>query len=163
MIKLLNILKECFYVSQWKDVLVKYPEFIELLKNDPYVKNQHSSKKDSLFGSKITDWNDIDGVAYHISYFGGHCGLDPKDFNIKNVKRFILSDMTSEGEPGFGITKNTAKKLADIIEQYFQSNLEFTYSPKEKEKKKEIIKKEYNRILNRLGKEKADQWLKWQK
>ena len=157
MIKLITLLTECFYVSQWKDVLVKYPEFIELLKKDPYV------KKDSLFGSKVTDWNDLDEVAYHISYFGGHCGLSPKDFNIKNAKNFILHDMTYEGKPGFGINKNTAEKLVDIIEQYFQSNLKFTYSSEEEEKKKEIIQIEYNRILNRLGKEKADQWLKWQK
>ena len=35
MIKLKTLLLECFYTSQWIDILQKYPQIVDLLKNDP--------------------------------------------------------------------------------------------------------------------------------
>jgi hypothetical protein len=38
MIKLKTLLLECFYNSQWLDILQKYPKIVELFKNDPITK-----------------------------------------------------------------------------------------------------------------------------
>ena len=81
MIKLITLLNECFYTSQWLDILQKYPEIINLLKNDAEV-NRHNS----LFGTKIKDWGDLHNVAYQISYIGGHCGLNAlSNFNLQDL------------------------------------------------------------------------------
>lgn len=147
MIKLINLLTECFYTSQWLDIIQKYPEVVTLLKNDAEV-----SKHNSLFGSKIKDWGDWHNIAYQISYLGGHCGLSASsNFNLQDMKSFILNDMTNED--GFPITKETANKLFNIVKDYF-----LKYSTT-----KDWIQIEYNRLTNRLGKEKADNWLKYQK
>jgi len=146
MIKLMNLLTECFYTSQWLDILQKYPEIINLLKNDAEV-NRH----DSLFGTKIKDWDDLHNVAYQISYLGGHCGLNAlSNFNLQDMKSFILNDMTDKDS--FPITKETADKLFNIVKDYFSKSLNT----------QDWISIEYNRLINRLGKEKADNWLKWQ-
>ena len=149
MIKLITLLNECFYTSQWLDILQKYPEIINLLKNDTEV-NRHNS----LFGTKIKDWDDLHNIAYQISYLGGHCGLNAlSNFNLQDMKSFILNDMTNSDS--FPITKETADKLFNIVKEYFhkyktKSNLDW-------------VNIEYNRLINRLGKERADNWLKWQK
>ena len=36
MIKLVTLLTECFYTSQWLDVLQKYPQIVNLLKNSMF-------------------------------------------------------------------------------------------------------------------------------
>lgn len=147
MIKLMTLLTECFYTSQWLDIIQKYPEIITLLKNDAEV-NKHNS----LFGSKIKDWDDWHNIAYQISYLGGHCGLDARfDFNLKKMKSFILDDMTDKDS--FPITKETANKLFNIVKDYF---LKYPNT-------QDWIPIEYNRLVNTLGKEEADDWLKWQK
>jgi hypothetical protein len=147
MINLINLLNECFYVSQWLDIIRKYPQIIDLLKNDTEI-NRHNS----LFGAEIKDWNDLDNIAYQISYLGGHCGLDAtSNFNLQDMKRFILDDMTDKN--AFPITKETANKLFNIIKDYF---LKHPNTPN-------WISIEYNRLKNRLGKEKADNWLEWNK
>jgi len=145
----MTLLTECFYTSQWLDVLQKYPQIVNLLKNDNEV-NKHNS----LFGTKIKDWNDLQNIAYQISYLGGHCGLDAfTSFNLKTIEPFILDTMTNKD--GFPITKETAEKFLNIVKEYF-------YKYKNKSNS-DWIDIEYNRLIDRLGKEKADNWLKWQK
>lgn len=149
MIKLVTLLTECFYTSQWLDILQKYPQIINLLKNDNEV-NKHNS----LFGTKIKDWNDLQNIAYQISYLGGHCGLNAiSDFSLEKIESFILDDMTDSDS--FPITKETAEKFLNIVKEYFNKYENKTNS--------DWINIEYNRLINRLGKEKADNWLKWQK
>ena len=149
MIKLVTLLTECFYTSQWLDVLQKYPQIVNLLKNDAEI-NRHNS----LFGTKIKDWNDLQNIAYQISYLGGHCGLNAiSDFNLEKIESFILDDMTYSDS--FPITKETAEKFLDIVKEYFNKYENKTNS--------DWINIEYNRLIDILGKEKADNWLKWQK
>lgn len=146
MIKLMTLLTECFYTSQWLDVLQKYPQIIDLLKNDAEI-NKHNS----LFGFKIKNWDDIDEISSSIAHLGGYCGLDAKsNFNLKDIKSFILDDMTDRDS--FPITKETAKKLFNIVKDYFSKSLN----------NQDWISIEYNRGLKTQGKEKADNWLKWQ-
>jgi hypothetical protein len=117
MIKLMTLLTECFYTSQWLDVLQKYPQIIDLLKNDAEI-NRHNS----LFGFKIKNWDDMDEISSSIAHLGGYCGLDAdSNFNLKDIKSFILDDMTDRD--GFPITKETAKKLFNIVKDYFSKSL----------------------------------------
>ena len=146
MIKLMTLLTECFYTSQWLDVLQKYPQIIDLLKNDAEI-NRHNS----LFGFKIKNWDDMDEIPSSIAHLGGYCGLDAdSNFNLKDIKSFILDDMTDRD--GFPITKETANKLFNIVKDYFSKSLNT----------QDWISIEYNRGLKTQGKEKADNWLKWQ-
>ena len=146
MIKLMTLLTECFYTSQWLDILQKYPQIIDLLKNDVDV-NKHNS----LFGFKIKDWDDKAEISYAIAHLGGYCGLDAEsNFNLKDIKFFILKDMTDRDS--FPITKETAKKLFSIVKDYFSKNLN----------NQDWISIEYNRGLKTQGKEEADDWLKRQ-
>ena len=110
------------------------------------------NRHNSLFGFKVKDWNDLHEISYIISNVGGMCGFGALDnFNLEDIKPFILNNLTDKD--AFPITKETANKLLRIVEDYFSKHLN---NP-------DWIPIEYNRIVNRLGKEKADDWLKWQK
>ena len=86
MIKLMTLLTECFYTSQWLDVLQKYPQIIDLLKNDAEI-NRHNS----LFGFKIKNWDDMDEISSSIAHLVGYCGLDAdSNFNLKDIKSFFF-------------------------------------------------------------------------
>ena len=89
MIKLMTLLTECFYTSQWLDVLQKYPQIIDLLKNDAEI-NRHNS----LFGFKIKNSDDMDEISSSIAHLGGYCELNgDSNFNLKDIKSFILNDI----------------------------------------------------------------------
>jgi len=140
------IITECYYVSQWLDIIKKYPEIIDLLKKDVAL-----STHKSLFGSSNINWGDLDSIAYKISNFGGICGLDGMhDFNLNSLKPFILDDMVDDD---FSINIKTAERIFSLVEKYFT----------QQDKNVDWISIEYDRIIDRLGQDQADKWLKMQK
>jgi hypothetical protein len=150
MIKLITLLTECFYTSQWLDVLQKYPQIVDLLKNDPITK-----KRGYFIMSKV-DWKDTNDIAYNISNYGGHCGLGPLDFNYNKVKDFLSKDIYNEyNKTDNNITKETLNKILPLVKKYFEKSGD----NKSKETELNWVKTEYNRLLNRFGKERADDWL----
>lgn len=146
----MNLLTECFYTSQWLDVLQKYPKIVELFKNDPIT------KKRGYFINDEVDWEDLHDVAYTISNYGGHCGLSPKHFNYNTVKDFLSKDIHNEyNKIDNSITKETLNKILPLIKKYFEKYGDNTT----KETELNWVKTEYNRLLNRFGKERADEWI----
>jgi len=52
----------------------------------------------------------------------------------------------------FNISESTAKKLFSIVQKYFNQY----------DKNTDWVPIEYNRLVKRLGKKEANEWLKWQ-
>ena len=71
MINLINLLNECFYVSQWLDIIRKYPQIIDLLKNDTEIVlilfTYYINSCELLFnnGAPTTN-NDLTTITYSI-------------------------------------------------------------------------------------------------
>lgn len=150
MIKLMNLLTECFYTSQWLDIFQKYPEIVELFKNDPITQ-----KRKYFINTKVK-WDDLHQVAYVISNFGGHCGLGPEDFNYNRVANFLSNAVHDEdSKEDNNITKKTLNKILPLVKNYFEKYGDNT----SKESELNWIKTEYNRLLNKFGEEKANNWL----
>jgi hypothetical protein len=153
MIKLKTLLLECFYNSQWLDILQKYPKIVELFKNDPIT------KKNGYFLGSDVNWNDLTNIASIISYYGGHCNLNPSDFNYNAVKDFLYYDVWAEDSPtDSDITKETLDKILPLIKDYFKKYGNNTT----KETELNWIKTEYDRIVNKHGKEEANKWINFQ-
>lgn len=113
------LLTECFYPSQWLDILEKYPTIISIFKNDEVIKNQNH------FLINNVDWDNPSDVATELALEGGHCGYGPKDFNYENIKKFLT---VSQAIPKFNkplsnsFTKETLEKILPMIKKFFDNN-----------------------------------------
>jgi hypothetical protein len=117
MIKLTNILKEillneCFYTKQWEAFYKRFPEYIQLIKNDPIVK-----EKGWGIGNEYTS-NDPDNKIYQdMGMMGGtQCGLGPEDFTYDGLVKFFDRMVSLEK-----LTVNTKNKILVLAKKYFDN------------------------------------------
>ena len=74
------LLNECFSEYSWKDVIKKYPQISNLIKNDPLFKEKGEIGEGNYTPEEL---DNIDTLAWALAYGGGACGYNFEDFSPK--------------------------------------------------------------------------------
>jgi hypothetical protein len=113
MIKLTNLLVECFYNGQWEAFYKKFPQYVSLIKNDPMVLKNGFWQSDA---KEVLASSDED-IYTKLGYMGGtYCGSAPDDFTYKGVSKFF-EQLVKKKE----ITDDTKNKILSLAKEYFNN------------------------------------------
>jgi len=142
------LLNECFSYYSWIDVLKKYPQIINILKNDSIVKEEGyiTMGEDTI---KLEEIDDFDTLVNTLAQGGGACGYNFEDFTPERIENFFKDLVKMKN-----ITKNTVAKLMIIINDYFIKNKKEA-SDILKNSELERLKGDYLLYLKRQGKKDA--------
>ena len=147
------LLNECFSYYSWIDVLKKYPQIINILKNDSIVKEEGYL----MMGEDIIELEEIDDfdtLVNTLAQGGGACGYNFEDFTPKRIEDFF-KDLVKRKN----ITKNTVAKLMVVINDYFIKNKKGA-SDILKNSELERLKGDYIQYLKKYDKKRALDFLK---
>jgi hypothetical protein len=109
------ILNECFFYTQWKDVFDKYPQIIDILKNDEIIKSK------GYISYIDNDINKIENIIDAFCVRAGEYGdFGPKDFTYPKVKEYLVYSTTKIQPEYRDFTEETLNKILPYIENYFK-------------------------------------------
>lgn len=141
------LLNECFSYYSWVDVLKKYPQMFDILKNDSIVKKEGylTIGEDTI---ELEEIDNLDSLVNTLAQGGGACDYNFEDFTPKRLEKFFNYLTSSKN-----ITKNTANKLIAITNDYFVKNKKEA-SDILKNSELERLKGDYLQYLQKLKKKK---------
>jgi hypothetical protein len=106
------LLNECFYTKQWAAFYKRFPQYIQLIKNDPIVK-----EKGWGIGNEFKSDDPDEKIYQDMGMMGGtYCGQGPEDFTYEGLVKFF--DRLVELEK---ITTDTKNKILVLARKYFDN------------------------------------------